>query len=183
MKPWTVAAIALLASGCSTMAPLSEAERASLAAPPPAIAARVAALQPGATAFVDDSDRGIRERGRPLTPDEIVLARSVGVARPEEVRVLVADPFIAPRDPAFAVEARRLGIGDPSEGGRTTGHGIQVKPKYAASRWILAHELTHVGQYERLGTAGFVHEYLAELLMVGYARAPLESAAHANEGL
>jgi hypothetical protein len=176
-----VLAPAALAAGCVSVGPLTDADRAALASPPPTIAARVAALQPGAVAFVEDSDRAIAQQGRALTADEINLARSVGVAEPEKVRVLVAATFIAPHDPAFAVEARKLGIGEPGEGGRTTGHGIQIKPKYAASRWILAHELTHVGQYERLGTTGFVHEYLTELLLLGYARAPLESAAHANE--
>jgi hypothetical protein len=134
-------------------------------------------------AFVGDSEREIQRRGRALTLEEASLARAVGVEHPERVRVLVADVFIAPRDPAVAAEARKLGIGAATEGGRTTGYGVELKPKYAASRWILAHELTHVGQYERLGVAGFVHEYLTEVLMFGYARAPLEAAAHANEGL
>jgi hypothetical protein len=180
-RPWMVLAPAALAAGCVSVGPLTDADRAALASPPPAIATRVDSLQPGAVAFVEDSDRAIAQQGRALTMDETVLARSVGVAHPEDVRVLVAAAFIAPRDSAFAVEARKLGIGDASEGARTTGHGIQIKPRYAASRWILAHELTHVGQCERLGTAGFVHEYLTELLLLGYARAPLESAAHANE--
>lgn len=174
-------AIVLLANGCSTVAPLSDAERAQLSTPPSPIPERVAALQPGAVAFVEESDREVAQRGRPLVPEEIALALAAGVTHPEQVRVLVAERFIAPSDPAFAVEARKLGIGAASEGGRTTGHGIQLKPKYATSRWILAHELTHVGQYEQLGTAGFVHEYLTELLLFGYARAPLEAAAHANE--
>ena len=178
---WMALAPAALAAGCASVGPLNDTERASLAAPSPAIAERVAALQPGAVAFVEESDRAIGERGRPLTDAETALAREVGVEHPELVRVLVADPFIAPHDPAFAVEARKLGIGAASEGARTTGHGIQIKPKYATSRWILAHELTHVGQYEHQGTTGFVHEYLTELLLFGYARAPLETAAHANE--
>lgn len=183
-KTWImVATVVLLATGCSTTKPLSGAEQASLAAPPPAIAARVAALQPAAVAFVKDSDREILGRGRALTTDEMALASEVGVSHPELVRVLVIDPFIAPRDPAFAIEAGKLGIGASSEGGRTTGYGIQIKPAYAKARWILAHELTHVGQFERLGTTGYVHEYLTELLLVGYARAPLEREAHANERL
>src|SRR5262249_42652129 len=120
---------------------------------------------------------------RALTADELQLARSVGVAEPERVRVLVAAEFIAPRDAAFAIEARKLGLGDRAEGGRTTGYGVQIKPQYASARWLLAHELTHVGQYERLHVAEFVREYLTELLMFGYARAPLERQAAANEHL
>jgi len=45
----------LLAVGCSTVGPLTDVERA--ADPPPAIVAGVAALQPGAIAFIEGSER------------------------------------------------------------------------------------------------------------------------------
>ena len=178
-----IAAGALLAGGCASIAPLSEKERAELAAPPAPVIARVAQLAPAAVDFIASSEQQVQMRGRALSADEQQLARAVGVAQPENVRVFVADEFVAPSDPAFAVEARKFGLGDKAEGGRTLGHSIQIKPKYANSRWLLAHELTHVGQFERLGANEFVREYLTELLMFGYARAPLERAAAANEHL
>ena len=178
-----IAAGVLLAGGCVSVAPLSEAERAELASPPVPLVARVAQLVPPAVEFVASSEQQVQARGRPLTTEEQQLARAVGVAQPESVRVLIADPFIAPLDPAFGVEARKLGLGDPAEGGRTLGHAIQIKPQYANARWLLAHELTHVGQFERLGATEFVREYLTELLMFGYGRAPLERAAASNEHL
>jgi hypothetical protein len=178
-----IVAGALLAGGCASVAPLSEKERAELATPPAAVTTRVAQLLQPAVEFIASSEREVQQRGRGLTADELQLARSVGVAQPESVRVLIADEFIPPQDPAFAVAARKFGLGDSSEGGRTTGHAIQIKPNYASARWLLAHELTHVGQFERLGIAEFVREYLTELLMFGYVRAPLERMAASNEHL
>jgi hypothetical protein len=173
--------VALLATACSTLA-LTDGERAGLANPPADIAGNVAALHPGAVAYIDESEREILQRGRPLTAYETRIALAVGVTRPELVRVLVHDVFLEPRDPDFIALARKLGVADdPDEGGRTSGHGIEVKPQYARSRTVFAHELTHVAQYERMGTAGLLHDYLTQLLLVGYYRSPIEVQARDNE--
>jgi uncharacterized protein YjaZ len=47
------------------------------------------------------------------------------------------------------------------------------------TQFLLAHELHHVAQYERLGIAGFARRYITELLVAGYANAPLEAEANA----
>jgi hypothetical protein len=178
-NPWLVFVIALLASACTT---LPSSERADFDNPPPTIAKNIAALHPGAIVFVVDTEREILRRGRPLSPDEMRVAKEVGVAHPEQVRVLVHDDFIQPRDRAFLLLARRLGIDiEAEQAGRTAGHGIELKRRFARSPRVLAHELTHVTQYERLGTPALVRDYLTQLLMVGYERAPIEMQARANE--
>ena len=181
LKPmWCL--VVVLASACSTLAPLSDAERAGFADPPPDIAAKVAALMPGAITYIEDSERQILRRGRPLTASETRIALAIGVAHPEQVRVLVHETFLEPRDPAFAALARELGVeDDPNEAGRAAGHGIEIKPQFARSRTLFAHELKHVAQYEQLGKAGLLRQYFIELLMVGYARAPIEAEARASE--
>ena len=180
--PAALSLAVLLAAGCSTVGPLTDTERATLADPPPAIAAGVVALQPGAIAFIEDSERVIKRRGRPLTANETRIARAVGVAHPEQVRVLVHDDFLEPRDKAFIAMARKLGVDiDADEAGRAAGYGIEVKRQFERSRRVFAHELTHVAQYERLGTAGLLHDYLTQLLLVGYEHVPLEVEARANE--
>jgi hypothetical protein len=177
-----ILAITVLAGACTTLAPLSDAERASLADPPPAITADVAALMPGAIAYIEDTERQILRRGRPLTAGETRIAQAMGVAHPERVRVLVHETFIEARDPAFVALARKLGVeDDPDEAGRAAGHGIEIKPQFARSRRLFAHELTHVAQYEAMGKAGVLRAYFVQLLMVGYARAPIEAQARANE--
>jgi hypothetical protein len=45
----------------------------------------------------------------------------------------------------------------------------------------MAHELTHVAQYERLGTPALLRQYFTELLVVGYERSPIEAEARGNE--
>ena len=184
MKLLAVLSGVLLATACSTIAPLSDRELADLANPPPDIAASVAVLLPGAVTYIDDSEREIQRRGRRLTARELRIAQAVGVAHPEQVRVLVTEVFIEPRDRAWAALARKLGVADdPDEVGRAAGHGIEIKPRFAGSRTLFAHELTHVLQYERLGTEGVLRRYFVELLRVGYARAPIEAEARANERL
>jgi hypothetical protein len=174
--------VVLLASACSTVGPLSNNEQASLANPPREVADNVAALLPGAVTFIEDSERDILRRGRPLTAYETRIAQAVGVAHPEQVRVLVADHFIEPRDRAWVALARKLGVADdPNEAGRCSGHGIQLRTQFAHSRKLMAHELTHVAQYERLGKQGVLHDYFVGVLMFGYERTPIEVEARASE--
>jgi hypothetical protein len=184
MRGWTtlILGVVLLASACSTVGTSSDGDRAALADPPRRIIDNVDALMPGGLAFVDESEREVLRRGRPLTADETRLAQAVGVAHPERVRVWVTDEFTRPRDREFILLARRLGIDvDEEEKGRAAGYGIQLKPRFQRSRRLLAHELTHVAQYERMGNAGLVRQYFLELLVVGYERSPIEAAARANE--
>ena len=52
-----------------------------------------------------------------------------------------------------------------------------LKPRYKNDATILAHEFVHVAQHDRLGREAFLRRYLVELVMMGYARAPLELEA------
>ena len=181
LNPRWIFAVVLLASACGTVGTLDDTDRAALAAPPQRIADDVAALLPGAIVFLDDAEREILRRGRPLTADEARIAQAVGVAHPEQVRVLVHDDFIEPRDRAWVALAQRLGVDYDGEfAGRTSGHGIELAPR-RRSRSLMAHELTHVAQYERLGTPALLRQYFTELLVVGYERSPIEAEARGNE--
>ena len=62
LKPrWTLV-VMLLAPACGTVGTLDDNERARLADPPRSVADNVAALLPGALAFIDDSEREIPGR-------------------------------------------------------------------------------------------------------------------------
>jgi hypothetical protein len=117
-------------------------------------------------------------RGRRLTADESEVAKRVGVQHPERVQILVLSDFPLPDDPGLAGEIRALGFGSPRAGGRSMGYAILIKPQYEKQSWLLAHELVHVAQRERLGTDMFIRRYLLELRVFGYARAPLELEAN-----
>jgi hypothetical protein len=72
----------------------------------------------------------------------------------------------------------KFGFGNNAEGARTMGYVIMLKEKYAREHWILAHELVHVAQQERMGRDAFIRRLIAELELMGYRRAPLELEAN-----
>ena len=147
----------------------------ALAHPSADVIAQVDRLAPGAIALIESTEADAMARGRPLDSDEIALARGVGVAAPGRVRVVEESALPGHAQPDLAALVRLLGERNPRRWGLTAGYGIVFKshpPKY-----LLAHELRHVAQYERLGLKGFARRYITEMLVVGYARAPLETDA------
>jgi len=179
-----LAAAMLALANCASDRPLTEDQRHALQQPPASVAADAARLQPGVANYIREAEQAGLARGRALTADESALAARVGVAHPEQVRVIVASAFPVPADPALANELKtRFGIDGKANGGLTMGHAVFITTKYAGARWLLAHELTHVGQFETLGVDRFAHDYLVQLIMVGYTRAPMEEAARMNEHL
>ena len=174
----------LLGSGCASNAPLSANEQGALAQPPHDVAALVEQLQPGVADYIREAERAGSKDGHALDAQQLELARAVGVAEPERVRVVYTQHFPVASDAALAAQLKtRFGIGGAADGGLTMGHTVFIAEKYAGARWLLAHELTHVAQFERFGVERFAHDYLTQMLIVGYARAPLEREAAANEPL
>lgn len=141
------------------------------------LVAQVDRMLPGALVLVLQTESDARNNGRPLAVDEIALARHVGVKAPERVRIL--DESVRPDlpQPPLAALIRHLGADNPRMWGLTARYGIVFKAH--PTRFLLAHELRHVAQYERLGLERFVRRYLTELLAVGYAHAALEADANA----
>lgn len=178
------AAACLLGSGCATNAPLSANEQRALAQPPDDVAALVEQLQSGVADYIREAERAGSKDGHALDAAQLELARTIGVSEPERVRVVYTRHFPVASDAALAAQLKtRFGIGGAADGGLTMGHTIYIAEKYSGARWLLSHELTHVVQFERLGVERFAHDYLTQMLVVGYARAPLERAAAANEPL
>jgi hypothetical protein len=174
----TIVVLALmLVTGCAVSAahPLHAAERRALAHPSAEVVAQVDKLMPGVVALILSTEANALAHGRPLTADEIAIARSVGVAAPERVRVLEESSGPDTDEPALAVLIRQLGAYNPRVWGLTTRYGIVFKTH--PPKFLLAHELHHVAQYERLGLESFARRYITELLVVGYVNAPLEADA------
>ena len=185
MRRAVCAALLLLAAcGGEQWVRLTSDEQQRLATPGIRVNAIAAEATPVVTQLLADTEAEILASGRPLTGDELALARELGVKTPERVRVAVRERFPMPADRRFVEAAADLGLifGTEAEVGRTQGHAILLKPTAAKSRQLLAHELVHVAQYERLGgIEAFAHEYLVELLVLGYQRAPLEQEAYARQ--
>ena len=139
--------------------------------------AQVDRLLPGVVSLILATEANALAHGRPLRAGEIALARSVGVNAPERVRVLEETDQSGTGEPLLAGLIRRLGTSNPRMWGLTTRYGIVFKTH--PTKPLLAHELRHVAQYEQLGLDGFARRYITELLVVGYALAPLEIDANA----
>ncbi len=127
-------------------------------------------------------ERVILRDGVALTPAQRELARAVGVSDAGRVRLMVAVEVPMPL-PRFARRiAQRAGWIAPHIAGMTLGHGIALRADCLGDSRLLAHELTHVHQYERLGgIARFLRPYLRECVWPGYPLGVLEREAHAAE--
>ena len=68
--------------------------------------------------------------------------------------------------------------------GMTLRYGIFIREEHWGDRRLLAHELAHVAQYERLGGfRGFLKQYLEECINSGYPLGDLELEAKQAESL
>lgn len=139
-------------------------------------------LLPGAIAWAEARARKASEIGTALTADEQAIARAVGVAKPELVRIeIVGERLPMPDDPVLRAAATQAGLLGPGMVGLTLGHAIFICRGHKTRR-LLAHELRHVYQYEQHGSiAAFLPVYLSQVLQVGYQDAPLEQDARAHE--
>ena len=164
--------------GCSFVRAPSAEELHAVEHPSHSDKAWCDAVAPKAVDWLTGQEVLLLPRGRPLSASEGEIARQMGVQHPERVRILVVSDFPLPEDSYLATEVKKLGFGSPQAGGRSMGYAVLVKPKFEGKRWLLAHELVHVGQRERMGTAEFVRRYLLELRLLGYKRSPLELEAN-----
>jgi hypothetical protein len=138
------------------------------------------ALFPHVVDWISCLEQQAHESGRALTPIEFNLAQHVGVALPEEVRILSVSRIPLPSHPRVKQLARRVGLLNADTGGLTAGYGVIVRPDCANNLRLLAHEFVHVTQYERLGREGFLQEYIRQIAAHGYPNAPFEQEAEAK---
>ena len=132
-------------------------------------------MLPAACAWIAGQERHALAVGIPLDAAQLSDARALGVARPERVRVLCLDRIPLPANPLV----RGLGLWTGTLSEQTIGlsarYGIFVRTDHAHGRLLLAHELVHTRQHERLGgIRPFLRRYLGECLMAGYAAADME---------
>lgn len=135
------------------------------------------AIAPYMARWAHEQERRILKEGVPLPSKSIAFARELGIARPEEVRVLVTESIPLPARPWCVRFARNIGLPVFAPGGMALGRGVFL----ATGQWgSLHHELVHVWQYEKSGgMLPFFRQYLRECLMDGYLEAPLEMEARA----
>jgi hypothetical protein len=134
-------------------------------------------LFPHLVNWIKGLHRQARESGKSLTGMECDLARKVGVTHLEDVRILSVGQIPFPDHPRIKQLAQQLGLLTSTTGGLTAVHGVIVRRDCMNNPRLLTHEFVHVEQYERLGTKGFLREYILQLDTYGYRDAPFELEA------
>jgi hypothetical protein len=138
-------------------------------------------LVPSAAAWIARQERWILRDGEPLVASDLAAARAVGVRQPERVRVLRVERVPSVGGPVLQRAAERLGIGAGDAAGMAMRYGVFLRRDLGDDRWVLAHELTHTAQYERLGgIAPFLRAYVHDVLAHGYHGAAMEAEANAG---
>lgn len=128
--------------------------------------------------WVSRHRRQILENGRPLSADEQSIAEALGIERRDEIRIWSVNLVPSPGGPLLRWLGRIVGISTHGAKGMALGHGIYLEDAQASRRSLIAHELVHVLQYERLGgTWPFLRDYLRQCLRQGYWSAPMEIEA------
>jgi hypothetical protein len=132
-------------------------------------------LLPRAVTWAEAQQADILATGFPLSSEQMIMAREVGVGRPENIRIKLVDLLPLPQDPELATAALQTGMLGPNMTGLTLYYGIFICKRAYGSHSLIAHECRHVYQYEqRRSIAAFLQEYLLQIVTLGYENAPLE---------
>jgi hypothetical protein len=133
---------------------------------------------PLATKWAEAQEQQILAEGVALTAKQALDAQLAGVDYPDRVRLLKVKSIPVPEDPILRNANDLVGLVSPFTAGITFGYGIYIRADLWADRGLVAHELVHVGQYERLGSIEtFLRSYLEECLSIGYPNGSLEQEA------
>ena len=139
-------------------------------------------LLPIACRWVEEQERSILRDGVLLDPEQLEIGRKIGVRDVGRVRLLEVDEVPSPQDPVLQAAAEVAGLVSDLTSGLTARYGIFIRSDYWGNRRLLAHELAHVAQYERLGgIEPFLRRYLTECLSSGYPNGELEQEAKSVE--
>ena len=135
-------------------------------------------MLPVGCAWIAGQERRILAEGVPLSPAQLADAHVLGLAEPERVRVLCLLRIPLPRNRLVRWLGTQTGTLSTETVGLSARYGIFLRIPYQDDRHLLAHELTHTRQYERLGgIRPFLRQYLRECLTIGYYEAPMEREA------
>lgn len=138
-------------------------------------------IVPKTIAWAKAQSKSVLASGLPLNESGIEIARRVGVNAPERVRIQWVTRLPTPSDPVFQPLLNSTRLADMD--GLTLGYAIFLVQERTNLK-LVAHELRHVHQYERLGGIdGFMPVYLEQVARFGYESAPLEKDARAHESM
>ena len=136
-------------------------------------------MLPFAMWWVRHNEKIALRMGRKLSDEELIWAEQIGIAQPEKVRILNVARIPKPVPNLIEKIVNLIGFKTVTPAGMCMRYGIYIKEKYAKEKSLLAHELVHTQQFERLGGLWhFLKIYLKETMILGYANSPLEIEAN-----
>ena len=135
-------------------------------------------LLPLAAQWAAEQQQRVLCEGVPLSDKELADAKTIGVQNPERVRLLQVDTIPVPVHPMLRAAATSINFLSAAPRGLALGDGIFVRSDCWRDQRLIAHELAHTAQYQRLGgIVPFLQSYIYQCSTVGYANAPLELEA------
>ena len=182
MRALTLAMIlpcCLMLAGKVLAGELTAAQQQALASPPAAVTEEIEHFLPLLLDWYASAETAMLPQGRPLNPAELAIAHTLAIHQPDKVRIVVSATFPQPDNAELRHETEQSGMG--SEDARTMGYAILLKPYLHEDPAVIAHELVHIAQHDRMGREVFMRRYLIELEVLGYDAAPLEAEAYARQ--
>jgi hypothetical protein len=138
-------------------------------------------LLPLAADWAMEQQQRVLCEGVPLSEKEMADAKAIGVRNPERVRLLRVGSVPVPVHPMLKAAAASINFVTSAPSGLALENGIFVRADHWRDRELIAHELAHTAQYQRLGgVLPFLQTYIAQCATVGYQQAPLELEANAT---
>ncbi|HEV3392900.1 MAG TPA: hypothetical protein VG103_05255 [Chthoniobacterales bacterium] len=138
-------------------------------------------LLPVAAQWVTEQRQRALCGGVPLSKTELADARAVGVRNPERVRLLRVETIPVPAHPMLRAAAVSMKFLPAAPRGLALDDAIFVRADFWRDRSLIAHELAHTAQYQKLGgILPFLRTYISQCAIVGYPNAPLELEADAR---
>jgi hypothetical protein len=133
-----------------------------------------------AVEWATKEEQKILREGVPLSEEEIADAKVAGVKEHERVRLLQVEAVPTPTHPLLKAAYDTINLRTPAPRGLALQYGISIRSDHWRDRSLIAHELAHTAQYERLGgIVPFLRRYLSECMTSGYRTAPMEQEASA----
>jgi len=138
-------------------------------------------LLPLAAQWAATQQQRVLCEGVRLSEIELADAKAIGVRNPGRVRLLRVDAVPVPVHPMLQAAAASINFLAAAPRGLALENGIFVRADSWRDRALIAHELVHTAQFQRLGgILPFLQTYIFQCATVGYPNAPLELEAIAT---
>ena len=135
-------------------------------------------LLPLAAQWATEQERRVLCEGVRLSEIEMADAKAIGVRNPERVRLLRVQTIPVPAHPMLRSAAASINFLTAAPRGLALEYAIFVRADHWRDRALIAHELVHTAQYQRLGgILPFLQTYIYQCATVGYPNAALELEA------